>query len=89
MRAATCTNRALLAVVAFFVVCSALGESPEPTKIRITTWNLERPAALSILINQSASRVEQTADGIGLCQSVVQFHCRVRLLDVIPDASVA
>jgi hypothetical protein len=44
---------------------------------------------VSVLINQSASRVEQTADGIGLCQSVVQFHCRVRLLDVIPDASVA
>jgi len=34
-------NRALLALVAFFVVGSAFGQSPEPAKIRITTWNLE------------------------------------------------
>jgi hypothetical protein len=32
-------KRALLTVLAFFVVGSALGQSP--TKIRITTWNLE------------------------------------------------
>ncbi|HVH92539.1 MAG TPA: hypothetical protein VM783_14265, partial [Candidatus Acidoferrum sp.] len=31
--------RALIAVLAFFVVGSALGQSP--AKIRITTWNLE------------------------------------------------
>ena len=34
-------NRALLALVALFVVASALGQSPEPIKFRITTWNLE------------------------------------------------
>jgi hypothetical protein len=34
-------NRALFALVAFFVVGSALGQSPEPARIRITTWNLE------------------------------------------------
>jgi endonuclease/exonuclease/phosphatase family metal-dependent hydrolase len=34
-------NRALLALLASFVVALALGESPEPTKVRITTWNLE------------------------------------------------
>ena len=40
MRRATFTNHALLAVLTAFVVGSALGESPEPTKVRITTWNL-------------------------------------------------
>jgi hypothetical protein len=34
-------KRALIAVVALFVVGSAFGQSPEPVKIRITTWNLE------------------------------------------------
>jgi hypothetical protein len=33
-------NRALLDLLAAFVVL-ALGESPEPTKVRVTTWNLE------------------------------------------------
>ena len=32
-------KRALIAILAFFVVGSALGQSP--AKIRITTWNLE------------------------------------------------
>src|SRR2546421_8364648 len=32
---------ALIAVLAFVVVGSALGQSPQPAKIRITTWNLE------------------------------------------------
>ena len=41
MRQATYTNRTLVALVAAFVVGSAVGESPEPTKVRITTWNLE------------------------------------------------
>jgi hypothetical protein len=34
-------KRALTAVLAFFVFGLALGQSPEPTKIRITTWDLE------------------------------------------------
>jgi hypothetical protein len=34
-------NGALIAVFAFLVVGSAFGQSPEPAKIRITTWNLE------------------------------------------------
>ena len=34
-------KRRLFALLAFFVVGSALGQSPEPAKIRITTWNLE------------------------------------------------
>jgi hypothetical protein len=34
-------KRALIAVLAFFIVGSALGQSSEPAKIRITTSNLE------------------------------------------------
>jgi hypothetical protein len=34
-------KRAFFALFASFVVAWALGESPDPTKIRITTWNLE------------------------------------------------
>jgi hypothetical protein len=34
-------NRALVALLASFVVGSALGGSLEPARIRITTWNLE------------------------------------------------
>jgi endonuclease/exonuclease/phosphatase family metal-dependent hydrolase len=34
-------KRALFALLACFVIGSALGQSPEPVKIRITTWNLE------------------------------------------------
>jgi hypothetical protein len=30
-----------VAVLALFVVGSALGQSPPPAKIQITTWNLE------------------------------------------------
>jgi hypothetical protein len=33
-------KRTLLAVLAF-VVGSAFGQSPEPAKVRITTWNVE------------------------------------------------
>jgi hypothetical protein len=41
MRRATFTNHALLALLTALVVGSALGSSPEQTKVRITTWNLE------------------------------------------------
>jgi endonuclease/exonuclease/phosphatase (EEP) superfamily protein YafD len=34
-------NRVLVALLASFVVASALSQSAEPTSIRITTWNLE------------------------------------------------
>jgi hypothetical protein len=34
-------NRALVALLASFVVAWALGESPEQTRVRITTWNPE------------------------------------------------
>jgi hypothetical protein len=41
MRRATFTNRALLSLLAAFVVTSAPANSTEQTRIRITTWNLE------------------------------------------------
>jgi endonuclease/exonuclease/phosphatase family metal-dependent hydrolase len=34
-------NRAIFALLAAFVVASAISESPEQAKLRITTWNLE------------------------------------------------
>ena len=34
-------KRALVALLAFFIVGSAFGQSTESAKIRITTWNLE------------------------------------------------
>jgi len=34
-------KRALSLLLVFLVVGSALGQSPEPAKVRITTWNLE------------------------------------------------
>ena len=37
MTLVTFTNRALLVLLAAFVVALALGESPEPTKVRVTT----------------------------------------------------
>src|SRR5881392_2321165 len=41
MRRATFTKCALLALLTAFVAGSVLGNSPEPARIRITTWNLE------------------------------------------------
>jgi hypothetical protein len=34
-------KRTLFALLAAFVIGSALGQSPKPANIRITTWNLE------------------------------------------------
>jgi len=41
MNEQTQMKRALAALLAFFVVGSALSQSPESAKVRITTWNLE------------------------------------------------
>jgi endonuclease/exonuclease/phosphatase family metal-dependent hydrolase len=41
MKRATFTNCTLLALLAGFVVGSAVGNSTEPARIRVTTWNLE------------------------------------------------
>jgi hypothetical protein len=58
-------NRALLALLGSFIVASALGESPEPTKVRITTWNLEwfpNGSAHDATPEQQAQRIKEAAD---------------------------
>jgi endonuclease/exonuclease/phosphatase family metal-dependent hydrolase len=56
-------NRALIVVFAFFVVGSALGQSP--AKIRITTWNLEwfpNGSPHEATPEKQAQRIEAAAD---------------------------
>jgi endonuclease/exonuclease/phosphatase family metal-dependent hydrolase len=56
---------ALVALFAFFVVGSAFGQSPEPAKIRITTWNLEwfpNGSAKDAPLEVQAQRVKAAAD---------------------------
>ena len=56
-------NRVLLALLAFFVVASALGQSP--AKIRITTWNLEwfpNGSPHEAPPEKQAQRIEAAAD---------------------------
>jgi endonuclease/exonuclease/phosphatase family metal-dependent hydrolase len=58
-------KRALFALVALFVVVSAIGQSPEPAKIRITTWNLEwfpNGSAKDAPLEVQAQRVTAAAD---------------------------
>src|SRR6476659_3877753 len=58
-------KRALLAILAFFVVGSALCQSPEPAKVRITTWNLEwfpNGSAREASPDKQAQRVKAAAD---------------------------
>jgi endonuclease/exonuclease/phosphatase family metal-dependent hydrolase len=58
-------NRTLFALVAFFVVGSTLGKSPESTKVRVTTWNLEyfpNGSARDASPEMQAQRVKAAAD---------------------------
>jgi hypothetical protein len=58
-------KRALIAALAFFVVGLALGQSPQPTKIRITTWNLEwfpNGSPHDATSEKQAQRIEAAAD---------------------------
>ena len=58
-------KRALIALLAFFVAGSALGQSPQPTKIRITTWNLEwfpNGSPHDATLEKQAQRIEAAAD---------------------------
>jgi hypothetical protein len=58
-------NRILLALVAFLVVGSALGQSSEPNKFRVTTWNLEwfpNGSAREAPPEKQAQRIQAAAD---------------------------
>jgi hypothetical protein len=58
-------KRALFAIVAFFVAGSILGQSSEPAKVRVTTWNLEwfpNGSAHETTPEMQAQRIEAAAD---------------------------
>src|SRR6266480_4371201 len=86
-------KRALIAVLAFFVVGSALGQSPEPAKIRITTWNLEwfpNGSPHETAPEKQAQRIEAAADvlkkldpDILLLQEMRDYDACVRLGEAI------
>jgi hypothetical protein len=62
-------NRALFAFLASVVVGSALGESIEPTSIRITTWNLEwfpNGSPTEAPPEQQNQRIKEAADNGGI-----------------------
>jgi endonuclease/exonuclease/phosphatase family metal-dependent hydrolase len=90
---ATFANRAFLALLASFVVGSAIGESPEPAKIRITTWNLEwfpNGSAHDATPEVQAQRIAAAADvlrpidpDIILLQEVRDYEACVRLGEAI------
>jgi endonuclease/exonuclease/phosphatase family metal-dependent hydrolase len=86
-------NRVLFALLAALVVGSALGESPEPTKVRITTWNLEwlpNGSAHDATPEIQAQRIAAAADvlrpinpDIILLQEVRDYEACVRLGEAI------
>ena len=58
-------KRTLFALLAFFVVDLASAISPEPAKIRITTWNLEwfpNGSAREATPEKQAQRIQAAAD---------------------------
>jgi hypothetical protein len=60
-------HRAVFALLAAFVVGSALGNSTEQTKVRITTWNLEwfpNGSAHDATPEEQAQRIAAAADVI-------------------------
>jgi hypothetical protein len=93
MRRATFTNRALLALLASFVVDLAFGESPEPTKVRMTTWNLEwlpNGSAHDATPEVQAQRIALAADALRpidpdiiLLQEVRDYDACARLCEAI------
>jgi hypothetical protein len=65
MRQPVFTNRTLIAVLTAFVVSSALGDSAELRKVRITTWNLEwfpNGSAREATPEKQAQRIQAAAD---------------------------
>jgi len=86
-------NRALFALLATFVVASTLGESAEPTKVRVTTWNLEwfpNGSAHDATPEVQAQRIAAAADvlrpinpDIILLQEVRDYEACARLGEAI------
>jgi endonuclease/exonuclease/phosphatase family metal-dependent hydrolase len=86
-------NRTLFAFLAFLLVGSALGESPEPAKIRITTWNLEwfpSGSPKDAPPKQQNQRIKEAADvlrainpDIVLLQEVQDYNACARLGEAI------
>ena len=86
-------NRVLVALLASFVVASALSQSAEPTNIRITTWNLEwfpNGSAHDATPEVQAQRIAAAADvlrpinpDIILLQEVRDYDTCVRLGEAI------
>jgi endonuclease/exonuclease/phosphatase family metal-dependent hydrolase len=93
MRRATSNNRALFALLASFVVASALGEPSEPTSVRITTWNLEwfpNGSAHDATPDVQAQRIAAAADvlrpinpDIVLLQEVRDYNACARLGEAV------
>src|SRR5215475_13998712 len=86
-------NRVLFALVALLVVGSAVGQSPEPNKCRITTWNLEwfpNGSAREATQEKQAQRIKAAADvlkelnpDILLLQEVRDYDACNRLAEAI------
>jgi exonuclease III len=86
-------NRILLALVAFLVVGSALCQSSEPNKFRVTTWNLEwfpNGSAREAPPEKQAQRIQAAADvlkklnpDILLLQEVRDYDACARLGEAI------
>jgi hypothetical protein len=91
MRRETFTNCVLPALLTAFVVGSALGESPEPTKVRVTSWNLEwfpNGSAHDASPEAQAQRIAAAADvlrpinpDIILLQEVRDYEACARLAE--------
>ena len=86
-------NRVLVALLASVIVGSALGESTAPTRIRITTWNLEwfpNGSAHDATPEVQAQRIAAAADvlrpinpDIILLQEVRDYEACARLGEAI------
>jgi len=86
-------KRSLFALLEFFVVGQALGQSPEPAKIRITTWNLEwfpNGSPHDAPPEKQAQRIQAAADvlrkldpDILLLQEMRDYDACVRLGEAI------
>jgi hypothetical protein len=86
-------KRASLALLASFVVALALGESAEPAKVRVTTWNLEwfpNGSAHDATAEVQAQRIAAAADvlrpinpDIILLQEVRDYDACARLGEAI------